>query len=614
MNSLSHRTAEYVLKCSYFFTEHLISVHRRNSCRILSANYTFLPRLAFVACPLFSSTLIRAVSTMNVRSSKPPNILVLSDNVAQFETAKSVLTSVGFSQSHCVYQLESSGAKSQLWVKNCRLLVVMAENADIDGQVRDNIDEFVSANGHILSFSRSLFQSRSATPLDSSATGTAVIYDRTFDPVLIDFHPVISDSLNLAVDASTNAPLVQSFNISQGAKIVVSGIPLLNSCRGAKPYIAKNHDSILSLILERFFSLRRYETDDNEQDNALKWTPIFLMGIDQAALSEFARVLRDLEKRGRLRNLSLVDKEASCEDTSDDKIPVILDAENPAFQANTFHHHLNARFLARVVLFAEVLPTTMTILDPVLPHLPPGCSAVVVASRQSSGLGRGGNAWLSPVGCAMFTLHLPLSMDTELGRRVSIIQHLVALSIVESVVERSGYEDVDARIKWPNDVLHGETHSKLGGILVKSSIMGKNIQCSVGCGVNLFNGKPTTCLNDLAVENAPDSNLSVDGGRNLMSTEEFIARVVSKLESILIDFEDSVEREKIFQRYYRHWLHSEQEVTIDGGGRRETVMARIAGIDEYGFLRAIVKADGREITLHPDGNSFDLFRNLIVAK
>merc|ERR1712142_1238466 len=136
---------------------------------------------------------------MNVRLSKPPNILVLSDNVAQFETAKSVLTSVGFSQSHCVYQLESSGAKSQLWVKHCRLLVVMGENADVDGQIRDNIDEFVSANGHILSFSRSLFQSRSATPLDSSATGTAVVYDRTFDPVLIDFHPVISDSLNLAV-------------------------------------------------------------------------------------------------------------------------------------------------------------------------------------------------------------------------------------------------------------------------------------------------------------------------------------------------------------------------------------------------------------------------------
>ena len=246
------------------------------------------------------------------------------------------------------------------------------------------------------------------------------------------------------------------------------------------------------------------------------------------------------------------------------------------------------------------------------PFLPSDSSVVVVAGRQSSGVGRGANAWLSPPGCAAFTLHLPsLSLhDSALGRRVSILQHLVALAVVEAAVGRSGYEGVDARIKWPNDLLHGESRAKLGGVLVKSSIMGKHVRCVVGCGVNLSNGKPTTCLNDLASAAAVKDGVEA----NLMSTEEFIARVVTRLDRIMTDFEDSERREAILKRYYDRWLHGEQRVTVKyEESVSSSVEATVVGIDEYGFLKALAD-DGRELTLHPDGNSFDLFSNLIVSK
>lgn len=54
--------------------------------------------------------------------------------------------------------------------------------------------------------------------------------------------------------------------------------------------------------------------------------------------------------------------------------------------------------------------------------------------------GRGGNAWLSPPGCAMFTLHLQVALSSRLGQRIPFLQHLAALAVVEAVRTLPGYE------------------------------------------------------------------------------------------------------------------------------------------------------------------------------
>ena len=40
--------------------------------------------------------------------------------------------------------------------------------------------------------------------------------------------------------------------------------------------------------------------------------------------------------------------------------------------------------------------------------------------------------------------------------------------------------------------------------------------------------------------------------------------------------------------------------------------ARVVGLDDYGFLR--VKTEEGEVSVHPDGNSFDIMKNLIIPK
>lgn len=54
--------------------------------------------------------------------------------------------------------------------------------------------------------------------------------------------------------------------------------------------------------------------------------------------------------------------------------------------------------------------------------------------------GRGKNTWLSPLGCAMFTLGVQVELSSRLGRRIPFLQHLAALAVVEAVCTLPGYQ------------------------------------------------------------------------------------------------------------------------------------------------------------------------------
>jgi biotin--protein ligase len=41
---------------------------------------------------------------------------------------------------------------------------------------------------------------------------------------------------------------------------------------------------------------------------------------------------------------------------------------------------------------------------------------------------------------------------------------------------------------------------------------------------------------------------------------------------------------------------------------------KIMGIDDYGFLKIELTDTKDIVTVHPDGNSFDMLRNLILPK
>ena len=73
--------------------------------------------------------------------------------------------------------------------------------------------------------------------------------------------------------------------------------------------------------------------------------------------------------------------------------------------------------------------SSMTVLDG--PPLIDGL--VVVPDTQTAGQGRSANAWISPRGCAMFSLQLHLGAESNLGKRPTLIQHLVGLAVCRAL-------------------------------------------------------------------------------------------------------------------------------------------------------------------------------------
>jgi len=198
------------------------------------------------------------------------------------------------------------------------------------------------------------------------------------------------------------------------------------------------------------------------------------------------------------------------------------------------------------------------------------------ANYQVAGRGRGGNSWVSPEGCLLFSFvmrHPGSSANT-----VVFVQYLIALAIVEAVRTKSGYEDLPLHLKWPNDLYSksAEGLRKVGGILVNSNWWSNQFLLVVGCGINLNNSEPTDCINDVIMrrnQEVGDSEKPLE----MFRKEELLARIMTTFE----DFNETFQRQgfsPFLQRYYKRWLHSGQMVTLT---EHEDIKVEIEGVNEH---------------------------------
>ncbi|KAL9595690.1 MAG: hypothetical protein Q9219_006286 [cf. Caloplaca sp. 3 TL-2023] len=310
-----------------------------------------------------------------------------------------------------------------------------------------------------------------------------------------------------------------------------------------------------------------------------------------------------------------------------------------AFFANLKHYESQSREASEAfgkrILYGEVVTSTNTMLEKntqILRRLPTGFTAT--ATVQVAGRGRGTNVWVSPAGSLMFSTVIRHSMSLMAQAPVVFLQYLAALAIVEGVKTYDhGYQQVPVRLKWPNDICKpiplqimyaglvrqlksfrvvaadpsdpsGKTFVKIGGILVNSHYSTSEYLSVVGIGLNTTNPSPTTSLNAL---NPPAP----------FTLEKLLARILTCFSSLYARFLRTGFDAFFEDMYYKHWLHSDQIVTLEAeGGMR----ARIKGITrDWGLLRAEElgwedRATGKVMTLQSDSNSFDFFKGLIRRK
>ena len=134
---------------------------------------------------------------------------------------------------------------------------------------------------------------------------------------------------------------------------------------------------------------------------------------------------------------------------------------------------------------------------------------VVLAERQTAGRGRRGAAWLSAAGeCLTFSVLLRPSEPKALWPRLSLATGL-------AVAEALGRCGLEARIKWPNDVLVGG--KKICGILVEAAAD----RVIVGIGLNV--------LSERFPEGLEATSVCLESGRKV-ERAELLSMVLRALE------------------------------------------------------------------------------------
>jgi BirA family biotin operon repressor/biotin-[acetyl-CoA-carboxylase] ligase len=151
---------------------------------------------------------------------------------------------------------------------------------------------------------------------------------------------------------------------------------------------------------------------------------------------------------------------------------------------------LDAAVLSRAVVrpgglwrAVEVLASTGSTNADLLARAAAGApeGVVLAAEEQTSGRGRMGRSWVSPPRAAL-TFSLLVRPGTVSPARRGWLPLLAGVSVAAAVRDAAG---VDARLKWPNDVLAGP--AKLAGILAEAA--GEAVVVGIGLNVSTEPGE-----------------------------------------------------------------------------------------------------------------------------
>ncbi|NXE22402.1 BPL1 ligase, partial [Ardeotis kori] len=564
---------------------------------------------------------------------KPPNVLIyLGSETAkvEFEQVKSILQECIDVDSYTIYHLREEQVLKAPWIDNSLLLIIATEEP-ISEENHKQFLKFLSEGGKILGFSSSFtfngIQIKRKNELKKTVHELVV---SKMDSTEIKLNLLVSGCIfeeTMKEDTSKVKTLCRLNNTDKDAVIVhmtygdSGGEAILSQVRLELDINSMDVQTEEDFNLLKISNAKRYEVLKEilislglrcELSEIPALTPIYLLSSDEEIHLAFLKWLEGNVDAEGLRASSKVSLKfvSSCEskmEVTQSLMPVITEMgsfSSEHFSLKTYQQNLQTKKLGKILLFTEVTTTTMNLLDGLMFELPEEMGLIAIAVRQTQGQGRGGNVWLSPVGCALSTLHITIPLHSNLGQRIPFIQHLVSLAVVESVRSIPGYEDIDLRVKWPNDIYYSDL-MKLGGVLVTSTIIETTFHILIGFGFNVNNSNPTICINDLI------TTFNKEEGTKLkpLTTDCLIARTVTVLERLIDIFQEKGPN-GVLPLYYKYWVHSGKQVRLHN---EEGPLAWIVGIDDYGFLQVHEEGKGVE-SVHPDGNSFDMLRNLIVPK
>ena len=198
--------------------------------------------------------------------------------------------------------------------------------------------------------------------------------------------------------------------------------------------------------------------------------------------------------------------------------------------------------------------------------------AIILAEEQFAGRGRNERQWSSPARKGIYATALLMRAVHELSLVPLETANIVASFLRETFA-------IDARIKWPNDILVGGR--KIAGILIEARVQDDRAFLLVGIGVNVERSSHDDAPNAISISEAST--------RDFRGIEEATLAFIEHVDARLAQ---SFEPDRVLDEWRRLTVHQPGD-RIHCVLGEQTIDGIWSGIDEQG--RALIR-DGARTT------------------
>ncbi len=183
--------------------------------------------------------------------------------------------------------------------------------------------------------------------------------------------------------------------------------------------------------------------------------------------------------------------------------------------------YINTKIIGKNILYFDSIDSTNLKGKEIGGQLEEG--TIIIADEQTLGRGRMGRGWASPKGKSIcMTLILKPNLSLEDISRLTLVASASVFKALEKL-------DIQAQIKWPNDILLN--NKKICGILTELVEVDKEKLVVLGIGINV----------NLDMEDFPEdllesgTSLKIEVGKEI-SREELIGLILNEFEVLYLDF------------------------------------------------------------------------------
>ncbi|PCE63478.1 biotin--[acetyl-CoA-carboxylase] ligase [Sediminicola luteus] len=195
---------------------------------------------------------------------------------------------------------------------------------------------------------------------------------------------------------------------------------------------------------------------------------------------------------------------------------------------------------------------------------------VVQTQDQFGGRGQRGNTWVSEPGKNLtFSVLWPFEgLPAQDQFQVNMAVSLALFKVLND------YELPDVKVKWPNDILSGNT--KICGILIENLLRGPYLAHSIiGIGLN---------VNQRSFIGLPKANSMAGVMRHSYDLDTVLMALLMALEDNLKDIQL---HGKALKQTYEHHLFRKGEPVVFDLSSGETLEGTIMGVTDLGQLRVL---------------------------